>query len=230
MAKVTFGALVTEARNKLGGIVYSRNRHGAYSRIKITPPNPKTAAQIYTRATFKQASQHWTTGLSDAQRTAWIAFATAHGPTDGPFEKGDISGFQWFMRLNAARNWAFNLFIDNPPSDLSVPQPLTLILGIFGIAAAKMELSTDVNPPAGDWINFYLAKAVNAGHMSVARSFQWAGNYTHNDALPLNLYAAYVGFYGVPVAGTRIWVKTNGLNGTTGMVSYALTGSKIISA
>lgn len=45
MAKIKFGMMMTDARGKLGGQVFSKNRSGSYVRTKVTPVNPQTTTQ-----------------------------------------------------------------------------------------------------------------------------------------------------------------------------------------
>jgi hypothetical protein len=52
MAKIKFGMMMTDARGKLGGHVFSKNRSGAYVRTKVTPVNGQTTAQTGVRAIF----------------------------------------------------------------------------------------------------------------------------------------------------------------------------------
>jgi hypothetical protein len=52
MAKINFGQTVNDARGKLGGTVFSKNKSGAYTRRKVTPANPRTVAQSRVRNFF----------------------------------------------------------------------------------------------------------------------------------------------------------------------------------
>src|SRR3546814_20356183 len=70
MAKVKFGALMTDARGKLGGHVFSKNRAGSYLRTKVTPVNPQTSYQTSVRALFGAISPQWS-GLSQAVRDSF---------------------------------------------------------------------------------------------------------------------------------------------------------------
>src|SRR3546814_3353017 len=53
ISKVKFGALMTDARGKLGGHVFSKNRAGSYLRTKVTPVNQQTSYQTSVRALFE---------------------------------------------------------------------------------------------------------------------------------------------------------------------------------
>ena len=72
MAKIKFGMMMTDARGKLGGQVFSKNRSGAYVRTKVTPVNPRTAAQPLSRSILGTLSASWS-GLTEVQRRSWNA-------------------------------------------------------------------------------------------------------------------------------------------------------------
>lgn len=59
-----FGAV--DGRGKIGGHVASKNRSGAYARIKVTPVNPQTTFQQVARNLLTSLSQGWR-ALTQAQ-------------------------------------------------------------------------------------------------------------------------------------------------------------------
>lgn len=70
MAKIKFGMMMTDARGKLGGQVFSKNRAGAYIRTKVTPSNPQTHAQSQVRSNLGTLSASWNT-LTALQIAGW---------------------------------------------------------------------------------------------------------------------------------------------------------------
>ena len=76
IARILFGNIVSEARGKLGGVVFSRNTSGAYARQKVSPVQPRTPAQLNQRSRLTAVSKVWET-LTQNQREAWKAFSLA---------------------------------------------------------------------------------------------------------------------------------------------------------
>lgn len=124
MAKVKFGALVQDARGKLGGIVYARNRAGSYSRQKVSPTNPGTDRQLAVRATFTALSQAWR-ALDDPQRAQWRVWADNHPFSDVFGDSRILAGHAAYLQLNATRAlFGLAALADPPPDDSGVTGPL----------------------------------------------------------------------------------------------------------
>src|SRR5690606_37427563 len=81
MAKVKFGMMMTDARGKLGGQVFSKNRAGSFVRTKVTPANPNTEANRKARALFFEISQQWSS-LSQQVRDSFDAAVQDWARTD----------------------------------------------------------------------------------------------------------------------------------------------------
>lgn len=87
------------ATGKLGNTVGQRARGGIkYLRSRITPANPKTAAQSVIRNLISSLAGHWKETLSHVQRDAWDAYAAAV-PQDGVL----ITGQNYYVGANALR-------------------------------------------------------------------------------------------------------------------------------
>lgn len=106
MAKIKFGMMMTDARGKLGGQVFSKNRAGAYVRTKVTPVNPQTALQQEGRELLGSLSQQWGL-LTQAQIDEWNQAVDEWKTTD---VFGDIkkpTGKNLFVKLNMVRSRYF---------------------------------------------------------------------------------------------------------------------------
>lgn len=116
MAKIKFGMMMTDARGKLGGQVFSKNRAGAYVRTKVTPVNPQTALQQEGRELLGSLSQQWGL-LTQAQIDEWNQAVDEWKTTD---VFGDIkkpTGKNLFVKLNMVRKRYFpaELVLQVPP-------------------------------------------------------------------------------------------------------------------
>lgn len=100
MAKINFGQTVNDARGKLGGTVFSKNKSGAYTRRKVTPANPRSTAQQFVRNNFSVLSRIWSGTLTQSQRDAWIAYAVTYPRLDIFGASIRISGLNMFVSLN----------------------------------------------------------------------------------------------------------------------------------
>lgn len=73
MAKVAYGANVSNIRGKVGTNVFTRAHTGPTLRIRVRGRNPKTPAQNSVRANLARAAATFR-GLTPAQAAAWTAF------------------------------------------------------------------------------------------------------------------------------------------------------------
>ncbi len=115
MAKVKFGLVVSDMRNKLNGSVFARNRGGAYVRTKVTPLNPQTAAQIGARSLLTSLAQDFRS-LTQEQITAWNNATTQWQTTDIFGDSVSPTGLGLYVRLNANISNAGGTLITLPPS------------------------------------------------------------------------------------------------------------------
>lgn len=99
MAKIKFGMMMTDARGKLGGQVFSKNRAGAYVRTKVTPSNARTVAQQASRSILGNLSTAWN-GLDAAAVKAWNAAVDEWKKTDVFGDLKTPSGKNLFIELN----------------------------------------------------------------------------------------------------------------------------------
>lgn len=88
--------LLTDARGKLGGTVYSRNPYGPYTRAKTAPLQPRTPSQQLGRTLFAAASTAWKS-LTQPQRDAWAAYAQGLQKADSLGRRYNPSGYQTFV-------------------------------------------------------------------------------------------------------------------------------------
>lgn len=139
MAKVNFGAGITDMRGKIGGTAFSRNKSGAYARAKVTGTNPSTVYQTTVRTLFNNVATAWRT-LTDVQRQTFIDQAPSYSHVDVFGNTIQYSGQQLFMHLNVQR-------LNVGDALLTTCTPATDVEGITGglatvaIGAGTLEIS-----------------------------------------------------------------------------------------
>lgn len=119
MAKIKFGMMMTDARGKLGGQVFSKNRSGAYIRTKVTPVNPQTVAQSAVRSNLGVLSSAW----SALTASAIAAFNSAVEDWQTTDIFGDLkkpTGKNLFVKLN------LNLLNNGLPVVQTVPEKIQM--------------------------------------------------------------------------------------------------------
>jgi hypothetical protein len=102
MAKVTSPLFSSEARGRVGGVVYNTWRGLATAKCKIAPAQPRTARQLAVRAYLTTLSKAWKS-QSDANRALWNLYAVDHPRTDWSGSSVRSTGLNWFLALNSRR-------------------------------------------------------------------------------------------------------------------------------
>lgn len=121
MAKIKFGMMMTDARGKLGGQVFSKNRSGAYVRTKVTPVNPRTSFQQSNRALLGSLSSNWS-GLTSEERTEWNNAVNNWQSTNVFGDNTTPTGKNLFTGLNkvAASQFPTNDLMRTPPAKVEM--------------------------------------------------------------------------------------------------------------
>lgn len=103
MATFLPGPAVSDITGSVGGVVFSKGRHGAVMRNRSKPVNPRSSSQSQTKLTMQKLSVHWSQSLSAAQRSAWDLYGQNVSMTNSLGQPVHLTGFQHFQRSNSVR-------------------------------------------------------------------------------------------------------------------------------
>jgi hypothetical protein len=228
MAKIKFGALMVDARGKIGGTVFSRNRGGAYMKNKVTPLNPQSSFQSAVRSAFAFISSGWLE-LTPAQRESFNSQVTNYQTTDIFGDLKSPSGKALFQRLNTnlANFGLGQLFVCPLPK--GVPAPISVSAdGSVG----DEELNVSFVLPDNINVVDVLVEAtapLSVGITNAKNRFRKFHVSLNNDGSEINLYTEYVARFGVPAVGSQIQLRAKAIN-DIGLTSPYVTTSFIVSA
>lgn len=212
MAKIKFGMMMTDARGKLGGQVFSKNRSGAYIRTKVTPVNPQTASQSRVRSMLALLSSNWNT-LTAENRNSWNSAVEAWQTTDifGDIKKP--SGKNLFVKLN--------INLTNSQQSPVLVAPEKIALPTLSHASASFTVATDTlvvgNLPQSAIGNYVIEATppLNAGVSFAKNRFRQIGAFPLASGMQIDVTSAYVAKFGALVGGENVQfrVKFIGENG-----------------
>lgn len=229
MAKIKWGALVTDGRGKLGGQVLSRNRAGAYIRTKVTPVNPQTSAQLVVRSRFTGLSQGWR-GITQDQRNAWNVSVSDYQTTDIFGDLKNPTGFNLYQRLN-------NNLLNIGESEINVP-PLpdavqAIVLASIAAAAGADTLALTYTPviDAFTKVKVFATAPQSPGKSFVKSEFRQIDVMAAADVTPFSIETEYKAVFGsVGAEGQKIFVKFVPVNLATGQEGSASQASVLTAA
>lgn len=123
---------------KVGGLVASHNRSGAYFRRLVTGVNPNTTRQQSVRSSFGGMVNNWLNLLTPAQRGAWNEYAANVAMTDRMGQQIYLTGQNHYIRSNTPRVQAGLALVNDAPT-------------VFNTGETVVSWSDEQSP--GDLIN-----------------------------------------------------------------------------
>jgi len=229
MAKIKFGAMVLDARNKLDGLVYSKNTFGRYARVKVTPVNRMSQRQVLVRERLMGLALNYANTLTEEQRLAWREFAKVHPRIDVFGDQYTLTGLTMYESLNLVLGNSNDPPIDTPPNDLNV----TAMTGITLTIATTPTFSATIAftpTPAGtkEKVYVFATAPLSTGKNYFKPYFRFISASEKAVTSPFDISSAYVAKFGTPAVGSKIAVLVAFENTENGTLSVGLIDSKII--
>lgn len=206
MAKIQFGMMMTDARGKLGGQVFSKNRAGSYVRTKKTPSNPRTLDQQANRSLLGSTSRGWS-HLTTDQRILWNE-AVINWQRKNVFGATHIpSGKSLYVQLNKVLLANGASMIDVPPAKIDIP--------VFGLKSSLITIGDGTlslgygGDATGFNIQLRATPMLTAGTSNAKNRFRIIGYFNGASYSATDGYDAYVAKFGVPTAGANIQIEVS---------------------
>lgn len=203
MAKIKFGMMMTDARGKLGGQVFSKNNAGAYVRTKVTPSNPQTSSQAGARSLFGSISAGWS-GLTQAVRDSFNAAVADWATTDIFGDLRNPTGKNLFQRLNNQAQSAGLAAVVTVPAKQTMPTDI--VTGVTIAVGAGTLTLTGANTDASTQIMLFATPVLTAGTKFVKNRLRNISNFAGNAAAPGTEYTSYTAKFGAPAANDNVYV------------------------
>ena len=199
MAKCKFGMMMTDARGKLGGHVFTKNRAGAIIRTKVTPSNARTERQMFIRNALSTISANWSP-LTQSQRDG---FDGAVEQWQGTNIFGDIvnpTGKTLFTKLN--------LNLVNSEQAQITAVPVKAVLPNFLVTSVEYDGGDISANVLGNAVGFKIVISATApqsqGTSFYKGKYRQIGVITGSSDVKLNLEALYGAKFGLPASTDNI--------------------------
>ena len=191
MAKVTHGPLISDARCKVGGIIFSRGRGGPYSRAFVVPINPNTNDQQYVRGCFQDMMLRWQTALTDIQRQGWDSFAHQF-PVSNPISgKRPLAGVQAFLRMNQRSYNRTGVWMDDPPVDQAVTHLTWCEINQNQTGPDVLTITASATPQVDEYILVLATVPISAGILNFRRNLRFVTAFDSTVTYPVDLWTPW---------------------------------------
>ena len=197
--------MMTDARGKLGGQVFSKNRSGAYVRTKVTPSNPRTMAQMNSRSILGSLSVQWN-ALTLAQVAAWNAATADWQKTDIFGDLKKPTGKNLFVQLNKNLKQSGQAIITAVPAKIEIP-----IIAATGVAIDVSDTSISftglASVPAGVKLQIAATQPLPNGQNYVNNKLRVLGYLSTGSITGTTVWGMYVAKFGALVNADRIFIE-----------------------
>jgi hypothetical protein len=188
-----------------GSVVYVNSRHGKVARQYVRPRNPRTPEQQGHRSNLRAVLRRWRT-LSAEQRAAWCGVAAKHDFITETDRTVRLNGYNFFASLNTRRADLSLPQFDLPPAEpVFSPNPVAEL--VITNTGGKITLKLRVPSPAAQYTLVQGPAPVRTGVRCV-QHFPFLGLLPPPTDGWSDITELYVARYGVPKAGTAIWIRT----------------------
>lgn len=231
MAKVKYGAMVTDARGSIDGVVYSKSQYGAYVRVKVSPKQPRSPAQLMARQILAAAAQAWGSVLTPEQRASWKVFASAHAVTDVFGNSQILSGIAMYTRVASVIAHAGGPQNSDVPATFSATPLATLAITISEATQAVTIAFTVTPLGAGEKLYIFATPRLLPGRDFYKPQLRFIGCSDAADASPFVATPLYAARFAAPlVAADRVAFIVAVVNSVTGAVTVGMSQVVVVGA
>lgn len=149
MALIKYGGGIVQMSGSIAGNTHARNRFGNYMRSRTKPVNPKSARQMGARLIVMFLAEQWREDpMTDEIRIAWQTYANSVDWNNKLGETVTLTGYNHFVRSNAALMAAGGSLVTAGPTDLGLPPGDPTFAVVGSASTQKLTLTLDI---AMDW-------------------------------------------------------------------------------
>jgi len=218
MALVKMGGVVGAVSGKIGGVVYSRNRGGAYVRAWAHPTTSTSDQALTAKGFLTNTSQAWA-AITPAQREAWRGWAQNNPVTNRIGNKVVLGGNAAFVGINCRLLQAGASAVLDPPT-AATPSALDSLSATFDIGAGTTAL-TFTQTPLGATEKLWIVAAVwkNAGRKNVKSLERFVGCSAAAQATGFDWSALVEAELGALAVDDNVRLSVSVIDTATGLLS-----------
>lgn len=168
----------TSVSGSVGGLTYSRNAGGMYTRGRAVPTNPKTAQQQAVRNAFGSLTGQWSNTLTPTQRAAWAVYAANVPLADKLGDSRLVSPIAQYLRSNTPRLQAGLTAVQTGPTNYTLAEltnPTATGVASTGVISIGFTNSDGWAIAAGGSLLVYVSRPQSVGVVFFNGPYRYAG-------------------------------------------------------
>jgi hypothetical protein len=225
------GEFLGQPSGSLGGVTFSHNKGGYYTRTRAVPTNPNTALQSAVRAALGQLASRWGTTLTDAYRDAWNIYASNVPVLNSLGETINLTGQQMFIRSNVPRIQAGLTIIDAGPTTFNLGEFTQPSIDSAGSISQEVDITFDVGDEwvdeDGAYMLLYCGKPIGQGRKFYKGPFRLMGNIAGNSVTPETSPQTFTPPYTIS-EGNLLWVRATVIRADGRLSLSTIIGPELI--
>lgn len=229
MAIVKFGGGIAGIRGTIAGTTFTANKSGAYAKSWAKSSNPRSVLQTDQRRTLSHYAKLWAS-IDAGDKADWDTFA-ADPAQEQENALGDfyyLSGFQWFLKVNAT--------LEGAPLSPRLTYPVQAYPGIPTLDSLTCETGAIpeaiLEYPDNEFLTYYAiflgALATNAGPTVPPFKPRKLFGAAEPGATGYDLGNLLLTLLGNPAIGSKLFlevyrISTDGLRSAAATISATFT-------
>jgi hypothetical protein len=228
MAKIKFGAVITDSRGHIGGVAYKWSRYGNIASRVVTPVHHMTPATQRARTFFALYSQRWWSVLTSTQRDDWRALAAANPRPNVWGTEFPLTGHALFIGVNSLLRTAGFAAVDDAPASQTVVPLSTMTLSVTAPNVATVTFTP--TPLPSDHVLYIRGRSnFSPGVLNIAGLTSFVDVSATEETSTYDLSSAWLARFGNIISGRQCAILASTLNTANGALSAPLIGFSVAS-
>lgn len=211
MALIKYGGGIVQMSGSISGNTHARNRFGNYMRARTKPINPRSNRQMAARVMIMYLAEQWReTPMDDAKRLAWENYAKGVNWLNKLGETVKLTGYNMFIRSNAALIKAGGTLVTDGPPDIGLPPGDPDFYCRFGESGAELVVyynkDFDWCKETGAYLSVEMGRPQNPTRNFFGGPYRYAGSIAGVDADALTGEGSVPAPFTI-IEGQKIWTR-----------------------
>jgi len=216
MARVKYGALITEIAGSIAGTTFQKNRYGFTIKQKPTMVRPQRTSQLGRQQSMRALQTAWF-ALTDADRAAWNTYAATYPRPTRLDSSSFLNGYNYFCSYHLLRSLHDTVIVTQPTGAQETMDDIEIILTEVDPA---LNLSGGVTISGGSWVVLlFISRVVSTTIYKQKSKLRFIFSAISSGSLIADIASEYTAIFGdIPNSGDLVFIRRVGLNTANGQI------------